>query len=807
MKDYGKTIKCKIKNILNDCTNYDLFFTCVKKSNDIYFICSNFINCYVLYCFKENKQIPILNCEFIRMAFKSLSKKSKGPKPKGSQLETLIKLNNFFEKEFVYLITNDKIINNIEDCKFDSINLSYIFNLFATEMATSYTNHIILNFFKYVNQYVNQNFIKKDIKRLTKDEYKDLSKNEQDKYNLKISEQHKKNKIIKEEINLVKSDLIDEPITLKSDKKYHEWINLNKKIIFPKKEINMESYVDDIKINYHKYRKHMLLMNEQLEQNKMKLFSSISLRTEIHDKYVHIDTSVLKDIFSEVNGGKTNEELWKEYFNIDPKKFKLKEYSFNFQISTNGFSVSINFIKNDKIEGKNKKSKAKACATKRTKDLRKTKTEKEIIKIKEDQKKKKMKESIEVKNKKKEENKKLKIEFKSKSKEEQDKIILKMKFNKNKYEYIEDAVKNTQVREKFNEWLNLNLIKVIDPGNNSPMTILGERTKDKKLLEKTRIEIEHSIPQTGKERSGKVLFSYSSKRRIKETKRKKYCKLRENKKRKVKLNDKSIEELEGKLSLYNSKTTNYDKFKKYVQLKLAMRKSVSKYEYEKKKNELNDVNDKIKTKEINLIKEIEFNKFIELNIKVNNLGEGIKYNEYIQKLKWFGYINKSAHEDKLLNEIERIYGSDAVFVIGNWSNKGNLKKISMPNIGMIKLLSKRFKVFLIDEFRTSILNYKTEEKMKNLKVKSKEIHSIFTLKMGKNSGCINRDYNACMNMHKIVKNLIKTKERPYNFCHSTKSDLIRKLSNPKGIQLNSALFCNKHKCVHIGERLIDFKLI
>ena len=155
VKEYGKTIKTVYKDILRENVEYDKLNICIKKGNDIYFICSHFINCYVLYCFKENRKIPDLDYDFIRMAFKALSKKSCGPLPKGEQLSTLNKLKFFFEKEFVYLITKDKKIEDINDYKFDSTNLSYIFNLFSKEMVTSYTNHVVLNFFMFLNQYVN----------------------------------------------------------------------------------------------------------------------------------------------------------------------------------------------------------------------------------------------------------------------------------------------------------------------------------------------------------------------------------------------------------------------------------------------------------------------------------------------------------------------------------------------------------------------------------------------------------------------------------------------------------------------------
>ena len=376
-----KTIKDNIVNIKRNDINYDKFDNRISRSNDIYFICSHFYHAYLLYLFKENKDFPIVDSDFFRMCFKTISKKSCGPKPKGANLKLLKELELFFNTEFVFVLANknkkDKIIN-IDDYKFDATNLSYIIDQYEKEMEISVKNNITFNFFKYVHQFINQTFIKKTIKALTKEEFKKLSKTEQIDYNIKKKTENDKIKELKKELYFVKNDLCDNNEELTSDPKYHTWIKDNKKIIFPVPEKESLTYDEDIKINCYKYLKHMVLMNSLLEKNEKKMFSAIPLRTEIVDKYVTINSSALKDIFGEVNSGLTNKELWNKYFNISDKKYKLKGYSFNFQISTDGFATSINFIKNDKIEGKLKKSAAKTKASKETKKLRKTKTSQEI---------------------------------------------------------------------------------------------------------------------------------------------------------------------------------------------------------------------------------------------------------------------------------------------------------------------------------------------------------------------------------------------------------------------------------------------
>ena len=58
----------------------------------------------------------------------------------------------------------------------------------------------------------------------------------------------------------------------------------------------------------------------------------------------------------------------------------------------------------------------------------------------------------------------------------------------------------------------------------------------------------------------------------------------------------------------------------------------------------------------------------------------------------------------------------------------------------------------------------------------RELHSVLTYKLeNKESGCINRDKNAVNNMRRIVKHLIKYKERPIPFQRKS-------LSTPKRVK-------------------------
>jgi len=214
-------------------------------------------------------------------------------------------------------------------------------------------------------------------------------------------------------------------------------------------------------------------------------------------------------------------------------------------------------------------------------------------------------------------------------------------------------------------------------------------------------------------------FSYINKQRIKETKRIKYSSLLKNYKDKQ-----HITEIENTLSLFNSKTCDIEKFKEYIKEKL----------------------------------------------KVNDAIAKLYQNEKFRKYKWYSYINTKRTEDNMLNKIENKYGKDIKIIIGDWSIGKQMRNfISTPNLAIKRKLNTRFEVYNIDEFRTSCLNYKTEELCNNLYLPDKrnierKMHSILTFKMeNKRKGCINRDKNGCKNIQKVFNHYIETGERPEKY--------------------------------------------
>jgi hypothetical protein len=214
-------------------------------------------------------------------------------------------------------------------------------------------------------------------------------------------------------------------------------------------------------------------------------------------------------------------------------------------------------------------------------------------------------------------------------------------------------------------------------------------------------------------------YSYTNKQRVNETKRLKYQNILKKYRDELQITSK-----ENELSSYNSKSCNID----------------------------------------------NFNEFIRKKISTNEVLYKLYQNNKFRQYKWYAFINKKRTEDNMLNKIEKTYTKDSIVIIGDWSIGKQMKNfISTPNLSLKRKLQERFKVYDIDEYRTSCLNYKTEELCNNLylpdkKNKERKIHSILTYKMeNKRNGCINRDKNGCKNIQKVFNYYMEYNERPEKY--------------------------------------------
>jgi len=257
-----------------------------------------------------------------------------------------------------------------------------------------------------------------------------------------------------------------------------------------------------------------------------------------------------------------------------------------------------------------------------------------------------------------------------------------------------------------------------------------KKINDKYFLNPAHLEIAKARYFLKDENNNLITFRYTQNQRRFETRKKRYIKIRAEL-MKEKIKGKTINEWQNSLSKFNSKTCDYETFKKYIK-------------------EKNLVNKKI---------------------------YGHYCKEIYRKLQFNSYINTKKSESKMLKNFSKKFGNqqECTVIIGDWSKDYN-KRGKEPTINkrIRKLFRERgYETYQINEFHTSKLCNKCEEKMENFyKRKShkprhlEKIVLVWGLVRCTNVNCkqvTNRDKNSCRNMMKIVKSIYKGKGRPKKY--------------------------------------------
>jgi len=233
-----------------------------------------------------------------------------------------------------------------------------------------------------------------------------------------------------------------------------------------------------------------------------------------------------------------------------------------------------------------------------------------------------------------------------------------------------------------------------------------------------------------------ITFRYTQNQRRLETRKKKYSKIIDtvNKKTTLGVNNKTIKEIEAKISKQNSKSCNYEKFKEYC--------------FEKN--------------------------------KTNNLLFKHYEQSFFRKFKLNAFINTQKSESKMIQNFKNKFGTPdkTVVIYGDYSKDHNMK-------GLESTINKKFRrifrnagyeTYLINEFRTSKLcnccHNELEKFMERPSKKPKSqdkvyfCHGILRCQSKKPQCNVihNRDKNAVQNMLNIVESIFNTGHRPTKFC-------------------------------------------
>jgi hypothetical protein len=340
--DYMKTVKTNISNIINDESYLDIINNLVIRTNKIVIHASQFIKLYCIYLYDNNLDFPIINKQFISDVFKIITIRNdkRGSTPEDEYSDEMKRIQKFYND--VYKLT----IYDNETILYDK--LSYILPYEVIDIEKNINTNIKEHFITHMRKFVNVSF--------NLQQQKDAIKKIKDKL---LREE--KYKTIIDELNKVKYDLLSLSNDFKSDVKYHEWIKEQRKYILPnKKTFDKDSIHYDLCSNTQDYLKPYIYINKQLENlndENIKLFNVLPLRSNIVPKHICIDTCGLIANFlggesttphyKNYKKGDNQINLWKRMFDMKNKIFKKKHYTFNFMIKTNGIAVSILFIRLD----------------------------------------------------------------------------------------------------------------------------------------------------------------------------------------------------------------------------------------------------------------------------------------------------------------------------------------------------------------------------------------------------------------------------------------------------------------------------
>jgi hypothetical protein len=529
------------------------------------------------------------------------------------------------------------------------------------------------------------------------------------------------------ELNQVKEDLINQ--TLSSDPKFHDWIQTHQPYIFPVKKI--KNYEADVEIHPQPYLKGMIYMCLEIETLGTKSFQFFPLRNGTTTSFIPIDSNILAYLLIDnVQVRKKyakildiRDELWNIFFNLQHPILKQTQYQFDYRIQTDGYSISLQMTRKDQIEAETAEKRQLQAIKNESHALYQTMTPAQKRDHQQDQRARKesdldnfqmQKQALAVTR---------KMKFDKLPQDEKDKIILAIKRRKAVYPYLENLTTEEYDQLQNSRWC------VVDPGTRDLLHIKGEGiafgrqerlvAKKKAQAKKAGLPYQNSDQLPRPQTSGLKTFKYTRGQYFYETKRFEHQRKLQNYRK-----EEGILDIERHLSDLTSKTCQLVAFKDFI----------------RGKNKANQI----------LLD---------------------KYNRIIfRKYKWLAFINKRKAESKLVHTIKSIYGKHIVLCYGDWS-KGEmpLKTAPVPGLGLKRMLAQHFRLYQIDEFRTSCLSHKTYERCGHLSTKGREIHSVLTHTVEKKrKGCINRDENATYNMVTIVRQFLKDRSRPYWFRRGVK---------------------------------------
>ena len=333
-----RIIKCPLKCVLKKYnTLQPIIENAVIDMNEIVILSYQFIRLYLLDKFNNNKELPIINKQFVLDVIKTISSPNskRGQKTKQENIRNAtgkLDMKQFYNEEFSKLVS----------AKPSYSNKTHILAITANEMITCINTNISTHFIKHLFRYINSVFKEPKIIEIKKEKDK-----------IKRKELYKN---LNQEIRDLKTDLINNKIE-NSKEEYHIWIKENKHFLFPNKVNKSVAY--DVKCNPEKYIKYSFYINQKIEELGRRPYQVIPQRNNIVPKNITLNSNGIIDLIDDkkqtifqynkselvLHAKKHQKHIWSKILKLEKKDiFKQKEYVFYNQIITDGFSCSLLFI-------------------------------------------------------------------------------------------------------------------------------------------------------------------------------------------------------------------------------------------------------------------------------------------------------------------------------------------------------------------------------------------------------------------------------------------------------------------------------
>ena len=673
--------KCPLKNIIKGDFNTVKNITnrienVVNITHKLDIQIDQFLHMYLCHKYDNNQDFPDINTIFIKSIIRTITARNetRGKPPSKETQIILDELKIFHDKYYSKCLSNNDIIN---DTKMNFI-MAYEANDIIKNIKTNISEHFIDHVKKFVNVSFNSKKIFDEIKEMKIDD--------------KMKSQMKS--LFYNKIKGITDDLLKLNDNFTSDMKYHSWLKIHRKNIIRRATFTKGSVYYDVCSNSMEYLKSMFYINKEFEKlNNKNTIISDSLMNKLDE---HIKSHVKKN-YDEI--GLFN--VIPKRTNIIPKYITLDSASLVQLFSSKDIKKSLKNItkEEDTLWERTFKVNSKVFKRSNYKFHHMIKTDGIgcsvlLIKIKDD---KPIKMTRTLQN-----------------------------ISDNKRKGLDKYIENIEECDKKKR------VVTIDPNMGDLIYCVAKIKMNATVKRKVKTPL-CSNKTTESERNGEeeITFRYTQNQRKNEIGTKRYAEILNEVTKDVKIENKTIKELETGLSKYNSKTVNLNKL----------------IEYCKKKNDIN-----------------------------RKLFEHYK-TEIFRKLKMNKYINTQKSESNMIANFKYKYGSssECIIVIGDYSGK-HMKGKEPVICKRIRSIFRRagYSVYLIDEYNTSKICNECSGECETFKEKTikdnkaeKKVVKCWGLLRCKNEKCQmihNRDKNSALNMSKIVKNILNGRGRPKEYC-------------------------------------------